>query len=231
MNSHYVKHFFIIQLCVLQLWAGPPMRTNGPFVPNLGQHEINFALFTQESANASSSAHIIDFNYGIFPNTQLTLETAYINSSSGDDMDGLEASLKWNFLKGNFFSVAIQPRYLFYPVSTRFQSQPRYQVNIPMNFALTQKINIIFETRFAYQTSQGNYKEVGTYLNYILNQYQFFLEAYYTDPQSNTDYSLILKTGTLYQFHKNLALMLSWGKEVHLSQEQTEVYSGLQWVF
>ena len=88
------------------LYAGPPMMTDDPFTPYLDEVEINFASEAERNDDLTGLVPIIDINYGIYPNIQLTVETAYALSDSKYKSDGLEVAIKYNFCRSDVLNIA-----------------------------------------------------------------------------------------------------------------------------
>jgi len=122
------------------LYAGPPMMTDDPFTPEINEMEINFASELENSDYLTIIAPIVDINYGIYPNIQLTIETAYGSLDNEYKSDGVEVAIKYNFYRSDFFNIAIYPKYHFYPIATPFNEGESYELQIPISLQLNEQL-------------------------------------------------------------------------------------------
>jgi hypothetical protein len=108
---------FVLGLCTVRSFAGPPYHSDDPEPTDYQHYEIY--AFTNGIVNqdGTSGAAGIDFNYGGAPNLQLTatLPLGYTSSNSGPFLGGLsniELAAKYRFLtQANFgLDVAVFPR-------------------------------------------------------------------------------------------------------------------------
>ena len=212
--------------------AGPPMLTDDPFVPNVGQFEVNFSAAMQESDHRVITAPIVDLNYGVMENVELTAAMGYIVSDERNDWDALELAFKWMFYGGDFFSIALSPKYLNYPVKTIFNEGQILEVNFPMNFQFSETWSLVLSPNYVYRTSEEQHPELGTYLQYSGGNHNFYVEFFMEESKDYDATFMLVNFGYLWQFHDNVAFMLSLGRELKAEeQEATIAYSGLQLLF
>jgi len=214
------------------LYAGPPMMTDDPFSPNLGQFEINFASELENSDEVSVVIPIIDINYGIFPNTQFTAETAYASSDNQYKSDGLEVAIKYNFYRSGRLNIALYPKYLFYPINTPFNEGESYELQIPISFKLSKNLEWVSSFSYLYPQKAENHYEVGTYLAYENNNHSYYIETYLEENPIDNTMVTFFNIGYFYQYKENLGFMGSIGSEMVDSKKEADVaYLGLQVVF
>jgi len=218
------------------LFAGPPMKSSDPFVPELGQFEINIAVEGEYNKNQFFRAPIIDLNYGIIKNVQITLETAYVISQEKseyiDDFDSFELALKWCFYEGDRFAIAFYPKFKSYPIDSIFNSGETYEIDIPMNFALSDKVDFVFDTAYIMPKDGLDHFEFGTYMKYKNELHTYYAELFLENVGSEEETFTLGGLGYMYQFHKNIAFMISCGRELSSNNKKSTVgYSGLQFVF
>jgi len=221
--------FFVF---VSSLFAGPPMKINDPFVPNLGEFEINIAIEVERKDDTLVRAPIVDFNYGIMQNVQFTLEGAYINSHNQNDIDGLEVALKWHFYEGEILSVALYPKYKSYPIDSIFHEAEALEISIPVNVILNESFSLVVDTVYVMPKDTQKHLEFGTYLKYKNSKHTFYGAMFFEDNPYENEILIFGAMGYKYQFHKNVAYMISYEKEVGTTDRRAAVlYSGLQFVF
>lgn len=212
-------------------FAMPPMKSNDPFVPNLGQYELNFAYIVENSQNSSSQARILDFNYGIIKNVQVTFETAYVINNTIEDLDAFEVSMKWLAYQGTFFSFAVEPKYKFFPYSSAFDQGDTFGLSIPMSFQFFSKLVFMFDPKIIFPSGQDSYIELGNLINYQHNVHNFFFEIYLTQvPNAQNIY--LVKFGYAYQIRQNFNAMISYAEPLFTNTAlSNEIYTGLQIIF
>ena len=218
---------------VVSLWAGPPMKSDDPFVPSYGEFEVNLAVEIEKKDNTLFHVPVIDLNYGIYENIQFTMEGAYVTSENENDFDALKLALKWNFYTGELFSIAISPQYKSYPIDSIFNEGETYELKIPINIYLTSKLNLIVDLTYVYPKESGEHIEYGTYLQYLSNKHRYYSELFFENAPHNEEVFYLLNLGYMYQLNDNIALMISIGKEMAAKEEPkaTLAYGGLQFVF
>jgi len=220
----------------ISLFAGPPMKSSDPFVPSVGEFEINIAVEGEHKEDKLFRAPIIDFNYGIMQDVQVTLESAYVISRYDDeyvdDFDSFEVALKWCFLQGDVFSIALSPKYKSYPVNSIFNSGETYELDIPMNFVVNEKIDLVVDSAYIMPKDCADHFEFGTYLKFKDDKHTYYTELF-VENVANKDEDIFVfgALGYMYQFHKNIAFMISYGKEIGSKDLSTVGYSGLQFVY
>ena len=208
------------------------MLSQDPFVPALNQFEINVAAAIEETGDTREIASILDINYGLLNNVQLTIEGAYVDAETQDDFDAMELALKWNFYQNDFFAIAVNPRYLSYPIRSVFDEGEVLELSLPMSFALNDALNWVVDILYVKPKDGSEHMELGTYLQYTQTNHNYYLELYMEESEADDEIYSLLNLGYLYQFHNNIAFMISIGRETHAEdQKSTIAYSGLQFVF
>ena len=224
--------FFIFITIAISLFAGPPMKSSDPFVPSIGQYEINLSIEFEKKNSTLVRAPIIDFNYGIIENVQFTLESSYIISDSQKGFDSLEVAFKWPFYRGEIVTIGLNPKYISYPVDSIFNEGKVYELTIPMNFSLAQNIDLIADVTYVYPLDGVKHLEYGTYLKFSQNKHTYFSEVFFEDSPHTNELFTLVDLGYMYQFHKNIAFMISLGKEIIAEDKKAVIgYSGLQFVY
>ncbi len=226
-----IKSFLILSVST-SLFAGPPMLSNDPFVPKLGQFEINLSAGFEDKDSSITTAPIIDINYGLLPNLQITFAGAYIHCETQNGFDAIELAFKWNFYHNDFFAIAINPKYLSYPHDSIFNQGEVFEFSLPMSFTLSEKINWIVDTKYILPKEDEEHLEFGTYLRYSQIKHHYYLELFVENADDHEKHFVLANLGYMYQFHQNTAFMLSLGREVNAHDESATIaYSGLQFVF
>jgi len=227
------NHLIVVSLLSSSLQAGPPMLSDDPFVPNKGQYEINLAGGFSQAQEIVTTAPIVDANYGLLEDVQVTFALGYITAPSQKGFDALELAFKWNFYSDDFFAVAVNPKYLSNPVDSIFNEGEVYEVSIPMNFTLSENLSLVVSPAFIYPlTTDEAHLELGGYFKYSYKRSDFFVEYFGEAAKKYNNLFSIVNFGYMMQFHKNVAFMLSIGRELKSPEkEATIVYSGLQFVF
>jgi hypothetical protein len=215
------------------LYAGPPMITDDPFTPKLNEFEVNFASELEKSDGVSMVAPIVDINYGLFSNVQLTLETGYALADGRYKSDGVELALKYNFYQSDDFSIALYPQYLFYPIKTPFDEGESYALLVPMSFQLSEDFEWVSTFSYVYSIlEESGHYEVGSYLSYTHEQSSYFLEGYFEEKPDEARWSQLVNVGYFYQYRDDLGFMFSVGEEINPLAKQTMLsYVGVQVVF
>lgn len=214
------------------LLAGPPMLTNDPFVPDYGQTELNLAFRTIDRTHNAARIPVIDYNYGIYPNVQLTLEASYIYTTQKRDFDAFTLACKWLFYQNSFFSIATNTEFSSYPIASVFNQGNVAELALPMNITLTSTIDLVVTPTFIYEPDDVSHVELGTYLAYTNNKTTLFSEVFIERPTHN-DLFYLINFGFSYQFSDNKAFIFSLGREIkteHYSPAKIS-YSGLQITF
>ncbi len=208
------------------------MLTDDPFTPDVGQFEINIGGFMEDRDNLVVTAPIIDVNYGLIKNVQLTMATAYISSVDENGWDALELAVKWNFYSNELFSMAVSPLYVNYPVETIFNEGERYAISFPMNFQFNARWSLVLTPSYIYQSTADEHPELGTYLQYALERHNFYVELFMEESKDYDATFSLANFGYSWQYNDSVVLMLSVGREIRAEErEATIAYSGLQLVF
>jgi Putative MetA-pathway of phenol degradation len=129
---------FVLGLCTVLAFAGPPYHTDDPEPTDYQHYEIYTFTNGIVAEDGTSGAGGIDFNYGGAPNLQLsaTLPMGYTFSSGGPllgSLSNIELAAKYRFLtQANFgLDVAIFPR-VFLPSASSNIGQPYASFLLPI---------------------------------------------------------------------------------------------------
>lgn len=227
----------ILFLATTYLFAGPPMKSSDPFVPALHEFEVNLAVEGEHKENRLFRTPIIDVNYGVVENVQLTLETAYAHSDdeaySKSDFDSFETAVKWLFYEDAFFAIALYPKYKSYPIDSIFNEGITYELSLPMNLALSNSLDLVVNLTYVYPLDNEKHSELGTYLKYKNSKHTYYTELFMEDAKHQHHFFILGVVGYMYQLHKNISFMISYGKEITNSDTNraTIGYSGFQFLF
>lgn len=214
------------------LYAGPPMMTDDPFTPEVGELEVNFASEIENSEDLSLVIPIVDINYGIYPHTQLTIETAYASADNNYKSDGVEVAVKYNFYRSDTLNIALYPKYLFYPITTPFDEGKSYEIQLPISLKLSDTVEWVTSLSYLYPQNEANHYEVGSYLAYEHNKQSYFLETYFEEHPQDNNVATFFNIGYFYQYQENLGIMGSIGYEtISLKKEAEVAYLGIQVIF
>lgn len=223
---------FILILSCISLFAGPPMKSSDPFVPDLGDFEINIAIEIEDEESISKKIPIIDINYAPIDNLQLTFETSYLDTPEENGFKSLELAMKWLFYNGDFFAVALYPKYKIEHINSTLNQEEIYELTIPMNFRISDSLDLIADITYVNPQEGQNYFEAGTYLKYSSSKHTYYAEASLEDLKEENQTFVLANLGYMYQFHENVAFMISVGKELsNVKSKVTVCYSGLQFIF
>ena len=214
------------------LWAGPPMITEDPFVPNKGQIELNLASEYEKREHSTVLFPFVDFNYGVTETFQVTVGGSYVFSHDFDDTGAVELAAKWLFYSGDFFAMAIAPVYTSFPIHTDLDEGESYELSLPMSFTLSDNLSLIAALNYVVPQYEKDFYEFGTYLQYGMDQHTFFLEGFFErDAETYHVYSL-MNLGYSYQFDPNTALLLSAGRDLDAQEREASIaYVAMQFLF
>ena len=229
-----LKKIVLLISCSAFVYAGPPMMTDDPFVPDKGVFEINIASHLQKGEKTFIAAPILDANYGLIKDVQITFATAYIHYDDECTLDAFELAIKWNFYTTNNFSIAINPKYLSYPDDSIFNEGDVYELSLPMSFSLLEELHLVLSPTLIYPIEGKDHIELSSYLQYTKQEQTFYAEIFTESSEKyNTLFSLV-NFGYLWQFYENTAFMFSIGREIKAEGQEKEAliaYSGFQFVF
>ena len=224
--------FFCFLFFSIQLIAGPPTLSNDPFIPDVGQFEINLGAHIEQGRERVIAAPIIDANYGVFKNVQITGVLAYATDGDQRGFDAFEFSVKWKFYDDNFFAIALNPVYFSYPVSTVFNEGEVYKLSVPMSFVFSENWSWLIDLSYIYPREERDHFELGTYLQYTQGTQNVYLEYFAEESKYHDAIFSLLNVGYLWQFHDYVAWMVSVGREIRAEEkEATIAYSALQFTF
>ena len=218
----------IILFVPFLLCAGPPMLTDDPDVPNLGEVEINFSSELERRETSTLTLPIVDFNYGIFPKVQFTVESGYIWERGQHDFGATEVALKYNFYSNDIVSLALYPHYIFYANNSLFKESNSWEMMLPMSFKLSEKLSLATTLSYIKPIDEESHIEFGSYLEYANNADSYYVEGYWEEELQSKD-TLLVNFGYLHEFYEGLSFVGSVGYEVQSSQKKATVgYFGLQ---
>ena len=218
----------IILLIPFLLCAGPPMLTDDPDVPNFGEVEINFSSQLEKRETDTFTMPIVDFNYGIFPNVQFTVEHGYMWEGGKNDFGATEIALKYNFYGNDVFSIALYPHYIFYANDSLFKESNSWEMMLPMRFKLSENLSLVSNLTYLKPIGEQSHSEFGSYLEYEQKSSSYYLEGYWEEELEAKD-RLLVNLGYLHEFYEGLAFIGSVGYEVQSSQKRATVgYLGVQ---
>ena len=208
------------------------MLSDDPFVPDEGQFEINFAAASEHRDATVITAPILDLNYGLIKDVQITFATGYISTQDQKGWDAFELAFKYNFYSNDFFAIAINPKYISYPVETIFNEGSIYELSVPMSLQLSEDWSWIISLAYIYPNGHDDHLELGSYLQYHYHTQNFYAEVFTEGSKSYDDLFTLVNLGYLYQFQENLAFMLSVGREIRAQEKKATIaYGGLQLLF
>ena len=218
----------IILFLPLLLYAGPPMLSDDPDVPDYGEFEINFASEFERGESRTLTIPIVDFNYGIFPNVQFTVESGYMWEGGQNDFGATEIALKYNFYCNDIFSIALYPHYIFYANDSLFKESNSWEMMLPMRFKLSENLSLVSNLTYLKPIGEQSHSEFGSYLEYEQESSSYYLEGYWEEELEAKD-RLLVNLGYLHEFYEGLAFIGSVGYEVQSSQlRATFGYLGMQ---
>ena len=218
----------IILFVPFLLCAGPPMLTDDPDVPNFGEVEINFSSQLEKRETDTLTMPIVDFNYGIFPKVQFTVESGYLWENSQHDFGETEIALKYNFYSNDIVSLALYPHYIFYANNSLFKESNSWEMMLPMSFKLSEKLSLVSSLTYIKPTKEQSHVEFGSYLEYENNADSYYVEGYWEEEAQSKD-RLLVNLGYLHEFDEGLAFIGSVGYEVQSRQKRATLgYLGLQ---
>lgn len=222
-----------LSLCVpIFLWAGPPVKSNDPLIPAKGEYEINFGFSTEYRETKLIQFPIIDANYGLAENLEVTLVSAYNYGSHDHGFDALEIAMKWVAYSGDFFAMAIAPAYFSSPIDSVYYIGETYRMAIPMSFTLTPHLNFVMDLIYLNPKSDLEHFELGAFLRYSKDKYEYFLEGFSDEISSQTTVPLLLTIGYTYAINKKMVFLISYGEEVVTQTTKAKrFYSGLRLFF
>jgi len=208
------------------------MLTNDPSVPDVNQFEVNILSRSEYRDIMILTAPVLDLNYGVVKDVQVTLATGYISSNVQKGFDAFEVSSKWKFYSNETFAIAISPIYISYPVETVFNEGEVFTVSIPMSLALTDTLLWILSLDYIMPLEDDNHFEVGTYLQYTLERHNFYTELFLEESKIHNSLFTLLNFGYLYQLDNNWAVMFSVGREIKAEEEEATIgFVGIQLVY
>jgi hypothetical protein len=227
--------------------GGPPMLTDDPGTPGNGNFELNLAATLAGSGiQRAWELPTFDLNYGVGPNIQLNLETAFVVLKRADrgpvgGLGAASAAVKWRFLDqgSDGFAVSTYPRI----ERSVFGSSVRHQLVedgtrffLPVEIAHTfGPVDLDLEVGPLLSTvgrSEWNYGVIaGTALTPSLD----IMAEFHGSARSDfTNDRLTFNVGLRQTFSKSVALIASVGHDIRSpAGESLELvsYCGLQLEF
>lgn len=227
----------ILLLCIaISLYAGPPMLTNDPFLPEK-DIEINVAVQTEKMDKETDFTPIIDFNYVAAKNLELTLYTTYkvmdTEESEINDFSLSELAFKYMFFNDNSFTASFVGGYRFTPINNSFEKEDELEVQLPINYEINEKTNLVFTTTYIYnnESSDKSHLEFGSYVDYSLNKNNFFVEGYAEQNNITDEFDYLMNFGHIYEITSKYSTLLSFGKTLKTDSSEEDAlfaYVGLQ---
>ena len=215
------------------LLAGPPMLSDDPFPASYKQFEVYVASEYQYRESLISTLPLIDFNYGVAPDLQLTFETGYIESEYQNGFSSLSLELKYRFYSSDFFTIALLPAYASYPIASIFNEAEVYSFSLPMQFSLSENLALIVSPAYIIALDDRAHFEAGSYLQYSYQKSSFMLEYFVEESKFyEEDIFGIVNVGYTYQINSTMLFAISAGREIHARDASATIgYLGLQFVF
>ena len=218
----------IILFVPFLLYAGPPMLSDDPDVPNWGEFEVNFASELERRETTTLTMPIVDFNYGIFPNFQFSVESGYIGEGGQDDFGAIEVALKYNFYSNDILSLALYPHYIFYANDSLFKESSSWEMMLPLSLKLSENLSLVSNLTYIKSIQEQGHIEFGSYLEYENNEESYYFEGYWEE-ELQAKGTFLVNLGYLHEFYEGLAFIGSVGYEVKSSQKRATIgYCGLQ---
>lgn len=214
------------------LYATPPMKSSDPFVPNLGQWEVNLAYESEKSATRLTQLPVIDINYGLSKNIELTFATAVVSRNESQKFDSTEFAAKLLLYKGSSFAMAINPKYINYPLDSVYHQGKVYELSLPMQWTLSSNLNLVMDTIYLLPESFKKHFEWGSFLQYTQDKSTYMIELFSDELTRSGTLPLLVNLGYTYQIKSDVTFLLSAGRELSsISKKATFVYSGFQLLF
>lgn len=222
-------------LLSVAVFAGPPMLSNDPFVPAVDEVELNIAIQREhvENQDIVTEAPIIDFNYGVYENLQLTLEGAYVSEGSKSDWGGTKVALKYMFYDDGLFAMALYPQYSSYPAQSIFNEGETYEISAPINVTLSENLDWVIDIAYIIPLHIDTHFEFGSYLKYKYEKHAFYLEVFAEGEAHQEHFFVFGNVGYSYEFIDGISFLISYGKHITENKEEHahKAYSALQFVF
>lgn len=239
------KTIFLISICTFQGFAegGAPMLTDGPGTPGDGYWEINLAY----TGNLRHEVHryeepIVDVNYGFGESIQLKIESSYIGLRTQDQFlhgtGNTKAGVKWRFYDDDNLQISTYPQFGFSPVRSHIDNAlSDYDKLYVLPLEITKRFDLFW------LTAEGGYmwmKNAKDQIKYgLLGGYDItpkctlMIELYGNSNSDGSEKTRIANFGLTYAVIRNIALLLSIGRELETPEPDrgTLFYSGIQFKF
>ena len=172
----------------------------------------------------------MDINYG-FKNLEFTLKSSYTTLGTQEDFEGLKTEIKWLFYGDDFFTMALHPKYISFPIESRFDTGEVYELGLPMNFRLDKSLDLVLNLTYFKPKGIEDHFEFGTYLRYNKDRNSYFLEAYVEESIEHQAFHYLGNIGYRHLYDKDKALLLSLGRDLKTkADKRTLIYVGLLFI-
>lgn len=225
----------LLLVMAIALYAGPPMLTNDPFLPEK-DFEINVAVHTEQDDKSTTYVPILDINYVAMKNLELTLYSTYKTVDSEkekkSDFSITELAFKYQFFNNNTITTALVGGYRFSPMKTMFDEEEEYELQLPINYQINQKLHFVFTTTYIHPMRhvEEEHVEFGSYIEYEVAKNKFYIEALEHSKEKSELYYL-MNFGHMYEFNSRYSTLFSIGKTLKSETPEEEArfaYIGLQ---
>jgi len=233
-TSMKIKSAFLLTICCLLAISafaqggGPPMLTNDPGTPDIGDFEINTSFNSEITNQNQFSLPALDINYGANGHTQLTVQFPYlITSEVGDSRKSIGSfgypimGVKDRFLdqEKDSISVSVFPQVLVAGNQTEFMLP--FELERSMG-----KWTIGDEIGYYFIESKSQNMFNGSLLGYnISKKAQVLLECYF-EYNFNTSVGTqgFVNGGFRYAFNKTFIFLASAGTQLISPASQQKQY-------
>lgn len=228
------KFLFLFTICylftrsVFAQGGGPPMLTNDPGTPDIGDFEINTSFNSEITNQNQFSLPALDINYGANGHTQLTVQSPYlITSEVGDSRKSIGTfgypimGVKYRFLdqEKDSISVSVFPQVLVAGNQTEFMLPFELERSFG-RFTIGDEIGYYFVEN----KSQNMFN--GSILGYNISKKAQVLIECYLEYNFNTTVGTqgFVNGGFRYAFNKTFILLASAGTQFISPASQQKQY-------
>ena len=98
--------------------GSPPLITDDPDTPDRGEFELNFLSTLSLHEGGHSFEHLVDANYGVTGNIQLTVEMPYVSlhengATTASGFGNAQVGAKLRFRESGPFAISVYPQVAF----------------------------------------------------------------------------------------------------------------------
>lgn len=198
--------------------GGPPMITDDPGTPEIGNWEINFSFNSDlKKYEKEFETPLMDINFGYNERTQLKVEFPYLFTKSvpgeyqgrfGDVTFGI----KYRFLDENRFGIALS----IYPqITVATETEARNEYLFPLQIEKSfGKVVLGIDVRYAYVNGDEDFIQNGILFGYgfsegleVMGEFVYWAKA-----QKFDDIEGVFNLGLKYQMNDVFTFMISLGK-------------------